>query len=490
MSFISYKFILFLITTIILYFIFPKKYRFIVLLFANTLFYLISCKFNTIYLLISIVSVYISGLLITKFKKHKKIIFILTILFNLCLLIFLKEHNFLIKNINSIFNSNISLINIIVPLGISYYTLVAIGYLIDVYLGRIKSIKNFIKLYLAMTFFPLMVEGPIVKVNEVADDLYNGHDFDYNNLKYGYLRILLGFIKKLVIADRVAILVDKVFAGGYSGTTVIFGMIFYVIQIYSEFSGCMDIVLGVGRIFSINIPENFKEPFFSRNIQEFWRRWHITLGRWLKDYVFFPITMSKFNMKLNLNTHKKLPRFLADTITSFLPLFAVWALMGLWHGFGWKYFIYGMYYFIIILMGMLFKPVFDFIIKKLKIKTDCFSYHLFQSVRTFILVTFGLTLFRSNGVRAFLKILISIPTVALDETKTILGDNLNLVIFSVSMLFILDLIRYRGINIRNWIESQNIVFRYIVFLVPLLFVIIFGMYGYGYNPSDFIYGGF
>lgn len=492
MNFVSLNFIIFVLLTVLLYYIFPKKIRFIVLFIANTLFYIISCKFNMIYLLISIFSVYFSAILMEKHQKQKKLIFILTVVLNVFLLIFLKEHNHIIETFNKIFNTNMGLLKLAVPLGISYYTLVALSYIIDIYLGRAKSLHNFFKLYLSMTFFPLMLEGPIIKVNEVANSLYEGSSFNYNNFKYGYLRILYGFGKKLIIADRVAVLVDKVFAGGYSGSIIVVAMILYAIQIYTEFSGCMDIVIGIGSLFNIKIPENFKEPFFSKDISEFWRRWHITLGRWLKDYIFFPITMSKFNMKLNIQTHHKLPSFLADAITSFLPLFGVWFLMGIWHGYGIKYIVYGMYYLILILIGMLLKPISDIFIKQMKIKTDCFSFHLFQMIRTSFFVVIGLTLFRTDTIQQFMVILNSIFYSSTNSIVELIGGlhNLNIVIVSLLIVLLVDLVKYKGIKIDEWLEKQNIMFRYIIFIGLLLFVLVYGIYGYGYNPSSFIYGEF
>lgn len=492
MSFVSVEFILFLILTIFAYFIIPKKIRFLVLLIANTVFYAWGCGWNILFLIASAISVYVGGLAINKFPKHKKLSMLTVLLLNVGTLSILKEHNFFIENFNKMFGQNFSLWNIAVPMGISYYTLVALGYLIDVYLGKIKATKNFFKVYLTTTFFPLMVEGPIVKFNEVADNLFEGQSFYYNNLKYGFLRILLGFAKKIVLADRVAVLVDKVFAGSYSGPIIIVAMILYVVQIYAEFSGCMDIVLGIAKIFNIKLPENFKEPFASKNVSEFWRRWHITLGRWLKDYIYFPLVMSKFSMKISRITHKKLPRFLADTISNIIPLFFVWFTMGIWHGYGSKYVLYGMYWFDIIIVGMLLKPVFDFIINKLKIKTKCFSFRLFQMLRTFGIVTLGLALFRADTVDSLIYLLKgALKSGSFSISQLLNGtQNLLIIMFCVLALIIYDFIKFKGFDIEKWFEEQNLVFRYLVFVGLLFFVLTLGMYGYGYDPSSFIYGGF
>lgn len=497
MSFISLTFILFLLAVIVLYFLFPKKNRFIILLAANAFFYIYSCKQMSFFLLFSIISVYIAGLIVEKekSKKKRKCILLLTIALNIIALLFFKDYNLFAKSINESFGGSFAIVNLAAPIGISYYTLVAISYLIDIYYKRTKAIKKLPKLMLSMTFFPLMIEGPIVKVGEVADSLYEGCDFDYKNLKYGYLRILWGFIKKLVIADRAALLVDRVFAGGYSGWLVIMAMVLYAVQIYMEFSGCMDIVLGIGRIFGVKIPENFKQPFFSKDISEFWRRWHITLGRWLKDYIFFPLAMSKRNLKINISSHKKMPRFLAEVVTNFVPLFGVWSIMGLWHGFGLKYFVYGMYYFVLILVGMLLKPVFDWCIIKTKMKTNCFSFHAFQALRTCFLVVIGLTLFRSESLSNFSEIISS--AIHFDQYSTtsivsIMGGPHNLVVLLVASLvvFAFDYKKYKNVDTEEWLEKQNLPFRYLIFLGALFLVLIFGMYGYGYDPSSFIYEGF
>lgn len=542
MSFVSLSFLMFLSATIFLYYIVPKKIRFVILLIANTAFYWIGCKFNIFYLVGSILSVYIGGLAISrikdkiklhnadlknikkendsikdskkkadvqkladnankiqalnkKIKKNnfwKKFIFILIIVLNIAALSILKEHGYIIGHINKYFHTKIAVPKIVTPMAISYYVLIALGYLIDVYLGKIKATKNFVKMYLTMTFFPLMVEGPIVKYQEVADQLWEGQRFNFNNFKYGYLRIVWGYFKKLVIADRVAIYVNTIFTGTHTGITVFIGMMLYALQIYAEFSGCMDIVMGIGQIFGIKLPENFKQPFLSKNVSEFWRRWHITLGRWLKDYIYFPAVMSKFNMKITGKAHKKLPKFLADIISNFIPLFLVWFTMGIWHAYGKKYIIYGMYWFTLILLGMLFKPVFDWLIKKLKIKTDCFSWRLFQILRTFFLVTIGLTIFRAPSLKYAVQMMKNVFVAGTDEVGKLAGGypNVNLILVCIVVLIIVDIFEDKVKDVPAWMEKQNVVFRYFIFVGALMSVLIFGMYGYGYDPASFIYQGF
>ena len=514
MSFVSLEYIALLIISALLYFILPKKYRFVVLVIANIVFYVYATGFHALYLLASIISVYLTGLYFNKMEakkselkslelekrkaakkivnKYKRLGLIITVLFNVGILLVLKYNGFFINIFNGIFNSNISIIKFILPLGISYYTLMAISYVVDTYNNKYEASKNFFKVFLYLSFFPLMVEGPIARFDEIGDSLMEGHDYSFERVNNALLRIVWGFIKKLVIADRVGLFADAIFQGGHSGLVVLTGVLLYVLQIYSEFSGCMDIVIGTGEIFGIKLPENFKEPFFSKDIGEFWRRWHITLGTWLKDYIFYPISISKTNLKLSISSHKHLPKFLADFIMMGFPLLFVWLIMGFWHGASFKYILYGLYYYVLMMIGILLKPLFNMIIKGLKIKTECFSYHLFQSLRTFILITIGMTIFRASTFIDAFNILGSIFIPSTEKVSAIANGKANVILIVVCtiILLIVDILKYKGVNIIKKINEQNLIFKYLVYLAIILFLLIFGIYGYGYNPSSFIYGEF
>ena len=333
MAIISLQFLAFIAIVGLIYFAVPKKIKWLILLLASYIYYFLSSSKLTIFLIITTISIYFAALAMsnidaksktkcngqekeTKKKlkktaaKNKKTILILTIIINFGILVFLKYGNFLSKNINDLFNLininyNIPLRKIILPLGISYYTLQAISYVVDVYRGKYKAEKNFGKVALFVSFFPQMLEGPIGKFDELAEQLYEPHKFDYKRIKFAIQLMLWGLFKKLVIADRAAIYVNEVFGNysNYSGIVIVMAVILYTVQIYAEFSGCIDIVRGVGQIFGVTMAENFKRPFFSKTIQEFWRRWHITLGAWLREYVFYPISFSK--ACINLTTWSK-----------------------------------------------------------------------------------------------------------------------------------------------------------------------------------------
>ena len=303
------------------------------------------------------------------------------------------------------------------PIGISYYTLEMISYLTDIYRKKVCSEKNYFKLLTFFTYFPKLIEGPISKYSVYKEKMFNKITFDYEKFKNAWVLIGYGFIKKLIVADRLGIFVDNVFSNNYTGIIGILGITFYTIQIYCDFSGCINIVSGVSELFGIELPINFNRPFFSKSIEEFWRRWHITLGEWLKEYIFYPISLSKMNMKVNKMVRKIKFKHISKFIMIAFPLFFVWLTNGIWHGASIKYVLYGLYYYVLMMLGVLLKPVFDYIIKIFKINTKVWSFKLFRILRTIIIVCIGMLLFRSETIEQFTIILKGITN--LEITKSI-----------------------------------------------------------------------
>ena len=232
---------------------------------------------------------------------------------------------------------------LLLPIGISFYTLQAIGYMADVYWEKIPAQRHLGKLALFLGFFPQIMEGPISMYEQTGEDLWKGEDLRGENLSAGWSRILWGLFKKMIVADRLYVLVKAVFEHyqDYSGSIVVFAAIAYTLQLYMEFSGCMDIVIGSGRLFGVRLPENFCRPFASKNAAEFWRRWHITLGAWLKTYVFYPVSVSRMVKKWNRFGKKHLGKYLTRLGATAMCLFPVWLCNGLWHGPSWHYIFYG-----------------------------------------------------------------------------------------------------------------------------------------------------
>lgn len=522
------EFLIFVALICIIYFIVPKKIKWVVLLVASYIYYFLASGKLTIFLMITTLSIYLIGLGLNKIddkttiickelekekkkeaknkaKREKKLLILLAVLVNFGILAILKYSNFFGENINYLFSNlnikyEIPKLDFILPLGISYYTLQAISYVIDVYRGKYKADKNLGRVALFTSFFPQMTEGPIGRYDDLAMQLYEPHKFNYQNVKNGILLMIWGFFKKMVIADRAGMFVNTVFANytDYHGIVMLTAVILYTIQIYAEFSGCIDIVRGTAQIFGITMAENFKRPFFSKSVQEFWRRWHITLGTWLKDYVFYPISFSNACVELTKLSKKISKSYLSKIIPAAFAMFFVWFGNGIWHGASWKYVFYGLYYYVIMMLGLLFEPVFKKVIEKLKINTEAKWYKGIQMIRTTIFVLIGMLIFRSKDlISAFniFKSIFNMDNINMIFTRKLFNIGIHtkdflIIGIGVIILLFVGIMQEKGIKIREKISRKNIIIRWILYYTILLIIAIFGIYGPGYAATDFIYGQF
>ncbi len=527
----SLEFLLFVAVTVIAYKMIPKKAKWLVLLLASYLFYFLNSTYMTIAIIMTTISVYYIALKMKqinervtveikgvenkeqkkKYKKQAKTkqkwIVTIGILFNLGILVILKYSGFIGENINSLFhilhiNIELPIAKFILPIGISYYTLQAISYIVDVYRGKIEADKNLGRVALFLVFFPQVVQGPIGRYNSLANSLYEPHAITYDNVTNGTQLMLWGYFKKMVIADRIAMYANEVFTNytAYSGPIIIFGMMAYTIQIYAEFSGGIDIIRGVAECFGIHLSENFERPFFSKSIDEFWRRWNITLGTWLKDYVFYPVSLSKASIKLTESARKIFKKsYLSKIIPIAFSLLCVWVSNGIWHGSGIKYLVYGLYYYTIMILGKLIEPLGNKIIAIFKINTKAWSYRFWQMLRTGGLVCIGMTIFRAENLQTAFDMLKSIlhphNLERLFNGQAFLLGGIkgeDIVILMVSMIVLLGVSVYqeKGKSVRNWLKEQNLIFRWFVFYMIIFAIILFGVYGPGYHVQSFIYGQF
>lgn len=522
----SIEFIIFLFVLVIAYKIMPKKFKWTVLLIASYIFFALNSGKYTIFIILSTLSIYITALKIDKIgnivsekvkaienkeekkklknqaKRKKKIVLTVGILVNISMLVILKYSGFIIGEFNNLFKINIPTFKFLLPLGISYYTLQAISYIVDVYRGKIKAEKYFGKVALFLVYFPQLVEGPIGRFDRLADQLYRPNDITYKTITYGSQLMLWGYFKKMVIADRVAMYVNYVFENytEYSFLIIILAIVGYTLQIYAEFSGGIDIVRGASQIFGIELDKNFERPFFAKSIDEFWRRWNITLGAWLKEYIFYPVSLSKISLKITGASNKLFKQSNLSKVSAIaLSLFCVWLGNGIWHGAGWKYIVYGLYYYTIMMLGKIFAPAGEKIIKTLKIKTEVFSYKLWQIFRTTGFVCIGMLIFRADNLKVAFNMFKSIFRVnhlerIFNGEAFLLGglkvqDIIILVVSSLIMLYI-SIKQEKGIKIRETFAKQNILFRWIILYGIMISILIFGIYGEGYNVQSFIYGGF
>ncbi|MGN0978546.1 MAG: MBOAT family O-acyltransferase [Faecousia sp.] len=516
MNFVTFDFLLFFAAAAVVYYIIPKKFQWMVLLAASVWFYGQTGLQFLVFPLTAVVVTYAAALAIgrtkerektaleglgreerkaakARFSRIKTLICAASVVITLGILAVMKYGSFLLSILSA---ENAGALAFVLPLGISFYTFQSIGYCIDVNRGTCEPEKNILKYALYVMYFPQILQGPIGNYPELAPQLFEAHSFDYDNVMFGIQRILWGFFKKLVVAERAAVIVNTVFDNCYSydGLYVAVAAVGYAIQLYADFSGYMDIALGVSQVFGIRLRENFQTPYFSRSIAEFWRRWHICLGAWFRDYLFYSLMRTSAWKKLQKQC-KKLPKKLGRDIPTACALAVVWLCIGLWHGAAWKYIAHGIYHGGMIILALLLKPVTDKLTEKLRIRTDTDSWKLFQMLRTFLLVCVGYLLFRGASLHAALHMLRSLftvynPWILNSELLPSLGldaANCRVLLLGVAVMLGVDICNEKGIVVRQWIAKQQLWLRWSVYLLGFFTVLIFGCYGLGFDASAFIY---
>ena len=524
MEITSLVFLAFVGVTFIVYYLIPKKYQWVVLLSASLLFFVTSSSLLTLYMLFTTAVIYFGAKGIQKYKdefakkkkelqkperkvlkeqlkKKQKKILIICIVVVIAVLVLTKYCNFLggiVNGIASIFTSTDLLpeFNILLPLGISYYTLMSVSYITDVYRGTIKAEVNPLRVLLFVCYFPHIVEGPFDRYGDLDTQFRTPHKFDYERISNALIIMLYGFFKKLVLADRVGLTVSDYFDTVTNNSSLIglgCATLGYTLQLYFDFSGCIDIIRGVSEIFGIKVAENFKQPFFSKSIDEFWRRWHISLGAWLKEYVFYPVSLSGHFKKVNTFTKKHIKsQHIVGFITIAYTLFFVWFCNGLWHGASWLYIVYGLYYYVLMMLGKFTEPYTDKLAKKLHINKESKGYSVFQVARTVVIVNVGMLLFRSSTLVEFGKLFGKMFTSInfMDFSSIIkIQDGIILAVGFVIMLLV-GIIKEKGIDIRMWLIEHNFVIRWLVYYFLLFSTIILGAYGIGYGGAAAIYAQF
>ena len=388
---------------------------------------------------------------------------------------------------------------VIVPLGVSYYTFSSLGYLLDVYWRKTKYISNYFQFALCVFYFPQIVQGPIARYQKLLPQFTRENRFDYHRVCFGIQLMLYGYFKKMVIADRLAIFTGHVLGdiGAYEGLVLVITLIFCSFQIYADFSGCVDIVRGTSQIFGIELDENFNHPFFSKSTAEFWRRWHMTLGTWFKDYVYMPTATSPWLIKLISKVKEKFGRKVAKNLNTIIPLMTVWVLTGVWHGTGWNYVAWGLYYGTIITSATLFAAKYKKLAELLHINMESRGYSYFQMVRTFCVFTVGRLITVPGSLHATWQMIRQIfksfnPWILWDGTLYTLGlnyRNLCLAVLSLLLIRQISIWQERG-SVREGIARKNIVIRWAIYYAAIFAIIIFGIYGPGYNAVNFVYGQF
>ena len=516
MTLISLKFFAFFLTVVIVYYILPGKLQWGWLLLSGMYFYYKGVSWQQMVIFLIYIGInWAAALFMQEDAPYRKVAFRTAVILDIAGLAIFKYMDFFVQIIKSfvcLFNPSFTSdkLDLLVyysgkyaPARISYFALIIMGYLIDVYWGKVSVQKNPGKVLLFASYFPQMTSGPIVQYEMMQEELWGEkHHFDYDNFMKGLERIIWGIFKKMVISERCSMVVNTIYDNYriYAGFYIPFGAAMFALQLYTDFSGLMDIVLGVSQCLGIKLPENFDTPFYSTNLSEFWRRWHITLGAFLRDYILYPIERSKPWRKLRKFCKNKFGKGYERkfNLPLYLALFISWFLIGLWHGGGWNYiFGVGLYMWAVIVLGEILSPVFAWLTKVLRINTECFSWKLFQRIRTFIFFVFGLSFFRAESLKdGFLmwKSAFSLcnPWIFFDHSLYKLGlskDEWLILLLGLIILIVVSIL-HQSEDVREKLHKQNFVFRLLLFAVLFVMIINWGCYGADFVAEDFIYGRF
>ena len=469
MDFLSLTFAVFFIISVICYYAVPKKLRWGVLLLSSIIFYVWSVPYLIGYLLFSAVTTYFYGTWTEKHKEHGKVLLALVILANLAVLLTVKF-------------APVAGISILAPMGISFYTLQVIAYCVDVYKGKAEAQSNFFKYLLFVSFFPQILQGPIPRYNQLKEQLFEGHTFHYKTVKFGFQLILWGMFLKMVIADRAAIFVNAVFPEYhlYEGTVLAVAAVLYSIQLYTDFLGCVCIAMGAAEVYGIKLQTNFERPYIAVSIKDFWRRWHISLSSWLRDYVY-----------ISLGGKRK------GKLRRYINLMLTFLVSGIWHGSGLQYIFWGLMQGGYQVAGEILQPVRKKVRNVLKIDENSGFYVLWQRACTFVLITSSWVIFRSANLRAGLSMLKRIVT---DITPWVLFDgtlyefgiearSFMALILCIVLVMVIEHFQEKG-NIREMLSQQHIIVRWSIYLGAIALVAVLGVYGPGYSATQFLYGQF
>ena len=519
MSFTSLTFVVFVATLVIAYYIIPKRFQWVLLLAASYGFYMWGGGKTVFYLILTTCATYIAGRYLGRLNKKdkqisskenpaakkrirriKRLIVWLSCIFNFGLLFGLKYLPFTVSAAQKVIEGLPTIPNLIIPVGLSFYIFQSMSYVIDCYRGKYEPEKNIAKFALFVSFFPQIIQGPISRFDQLGNQLTAKHCLNWDQLKYGIQLIMWGYFKKLVIAERAAVVVNTVFDSYWThpGSIMVVGVLGYCVQLYCDFSGGIDITRGVAQMLDINMVENFRRPIFAQSLPEYWRRWHITLGAWMRDYLFYPLALSKAFRRLGRFGRKHFGGVMGKIFATSTATFIVYFVIGIWHGANFRYIAFGFYNGIIITMGLLLEPTFVKIRERIPIKWDGKVWHLIQVFRTASIVFVGRYITRAPRL---LSALYMMKCTVLDFQATALTDGslLNLgitafdygvIILGVFVILFIESYQERGVEIRKTLEKKNAFVQFAAIMIPLMTIILLGVVGQNYKGAEFIYAQF
>lgn len=501
------------------YYLCPRRFRWIVLLLASYGFYAARGLTGLPFILLTTLTTWLGALRIghiaaaakeqisaqkavlsqqekkqirAQAKGKQRVWFFAVLLFNFAVLAVLKYAD----DVLGLFGA--SPLGLLLPLGISFYTFQSMGYLIDVYNGKYAPERNPAKFALFVSFFPQLIQGPIGRYDHLAQQLTEPHDPDLDDMERGALLMLWGLLKKMVIADRAFPLVERVFAapaGEYGGAVIVLAVLLYSLQQYCDFSGGVDLVAGIAQLFGIRLAPNFKRPYFAVSLGDFWRRWHISLGSWMRDYVFYPFALTRPMNRLSKAAKKRFGADFARALPAALGNILVFLLVGVWHGATSNYVLWGLYNGVILACTALMEPVYKRMNAALPRLTTSKVFHVFRVLRTFLIVNIGWYFDRcARGMDAFrmLKTTAADPRWAQLTMEQIgaLGipaPDWGVLIAGTILLFLVSLAQERGAVVRDWVVARRLPLRWLIEIGAIVAILLLGVYGSGFDEATFIY---
>lgn len=475
MLFTSFEFPVLLFFLGLIYYLVPGRVQWIVLLVCNVLFLSGNGKAAVLlFFMTGITWIFSAVINRCQNKKQRRQIFLLSLFFQVGIILYFK-----------LFCDNM-------PFGLAYYGLMTISYQTEIYRKHTKWIANPLQLVTAVSFFPLLVQGPVTLYDNM-EKILQTHRFQMNRVCFAIQRILWGYFKKLAVADRIVPVVQVIIGSPseYTGLWVLLGMLFYAVQLYADFTGGIDITLGIAQFLGMEFPENFNVPFTSKNLGEYWRRWHISLGEWIKNYIFYPLSVSRLTCRLAKTVKKKSPSA-GKRVPVYLASFAAWFVTGLWHGRQLHFIVWGLANCAVILASRELKEVYDHFHKRYPGLKENMLYGYFQAVRTFLLVCVlrmtdcykdvGLTI--KMFIRMFTDPVRILPSDLLVSGMT-LADYIVLAV-GILLMYLVGK-RKKKENLQQWYDGFSPVRKCTLCILTLFAVLIFGSYGIGYDARQFIY---
>ena len=463
-----------------LYFLVPRRLKNAALLLCSLVFYAWGEPRFVLFMTAAILQGYAAARLMERYPTRRRLLLTLSAVLSLGMLAYCKYADFLISGFNAVTGLSVPLLRMALPIGISFYTFQILSYVIDLYRGEIRVQRNYFYLLLYVSFFPQLVAGPIERSTNLLTQFDTPHKLEYDNVRDGLLRMVWGFFLKIVIADRAAILVNQVFnyCNYYEGPTVLIAAVLFAFQVYGDFAGYSNIAIGAAQVMGFKLMKNFERPYLAVSVSDFWRRWHISLSTWFRDYLYIP-----------LGGNRK------GTVRKYINQMIVMLVSGLWHGAAWNYVIWGGINGLYQVAGGITKPFRRRIQQKTGARTNTLSWRIGQVLTTFVLIDLSWIFFRANSLGDAMHLLSSLfrgwnTSIFFDGSLLKLGlDQTEWLVLLGALLILLavSLMQEKGVSVLEAVKRQQLWFRWLIYLAAIFVVLLTGIYGPGFAASSFIY---